>query len=488
MAQLIKGKQLGSQTVVLSGNTGNVVISGNLELGTYEAIMTNAPLTSTSLTNKAYVDAVAQGVQPHAPVKVVATAQTSMTGLTTIDGYTLLAGDRVLLAGQTNKIQNGLFNASVSAWARTPDADGDPDNEVRLGDFVFVASGTTNGDSGWVLGKTDSPDAPITPDVDTQEWYKMAAPGSYTTDDEGITLDGNIFKLVLDSTTLTKSASGLKINDTYTSSVSTAVSSQISTESSTRSSGDVVLSTSISSEASSRASGDVVLSTSVSTETSLRVSFDESLSTSLTTEISLRTSADVDLSYAISSEQSSRGSADTSLSTAIANVSGDTSLSTGLSIEASTRASADVVLSTSISTESSTRSSADIVLSTSVSTESSTRSSADISLSTAISNISNPEIISETFVSQSGGTGTQVWVNGAVFDYGTGVVDLDSVTVFMNGIEYPFAVDNTAGIIFHTNSVSPDAGTGITLFFNGSNAGFAIETDDQIRIVYMVVT
>ena len=110
-----------------------------------------------------------------------------------------------------------------------------------------------------------------------------------------------------------------------------------------------------------------------------------SLSTAVSTEISTRGSADTSLSTAISTEVSTRGSADTSLSTAgSSGVSRDTSLSTAVSTEISTRGSADTTLSTSISTETSSRISGDGSLTTALSNEISTRSSVDSSLSTAV--------------------------------------------------------------------------------------------------------
>ena len=116
------------------------------------------------------MDAVAQGVSPHAPVRVVSTSNITLSGVSTvIDDATLVEGDSVLVAGQTDKRENGLWTVHTpGGWSRRADADGDPDNEVELGDFVFVSSGTTNGSSGWVLGKTDSSDMPIIPGVETQ--------------------------------------------------------------------------------------------------------------------------------------------------------------------------------------------------------------------------------------------------------------------------------------------------------------------------------
>jgi trimeric autotransporter adhesin len=555
---LIKGKQIDNQTVIISGSTGNVIVSGLLDTNGNQVFVNIAPTDDQHLTNKAYVDAVAQGVRPHAPAVVVSTTNISLSGLQTIDDISLSEGERVLVAGQTNTVDNGIYGATTgTTWQRTEDADGSITNEVQLGDFVFITSGTTNNNSGWVLGKSNTSTPPdIVPGTDTQEWYKMAAPGSYTADGEGIVLAGNEFQLELDGSTLTKSASGVKLNDTLSTTISTnttnvtslstalsseisttnsditSLSTELSTEISTRDSadtslstaigtGDSSLSTAISTEISTRGSADTSLSTELSTEISTTDSEVTSLSTAignidfssieteLSTEISTRESADTSLSTELSTEISTTDSEVTSLSTAISSGNdGTISLSTALSTEISTSTSADTSLSTAISTgdsslstaistESSTRSSADTSLSTSIgtgdsslstalSTEISTSASADTSLESAIDNINNPEVISESITPANPGSTSNVVVTTTAFGYGTGAVDVDSVTVYLNGIQYPFAYASGSSV-FHTNSVTP-TGTNITLYFDGTVAGFGIETDDTVIMKYLVVT
>jgi hypothetical protein len=52
------------------------------------------------------------------PVKAVATTNLALTGLQTVDGVLLTAGDRVLLTGQTDAKQNGAYAASAGGWSR----------------------------------------------------------------------------------------------------------------------------------------------------------------------------------------------------------------------------------------------------------------------------------------------------------------------------------------------------------------------------------
>lgn len=52
------------------------------------------------------------------PVKAVAIADVALAGLQTVDGVLLAAGDRVLIAGQADGKQNGVYVASVGNWSR----------------------------------------------------------------------------------------------------------------------------------------------------------------------------------------------------------------------------------------------------------------------------------------------------------------------------------------------------------------------------------
>ncbi len=62
-----------------------------------------------------------------APCKAVATSNITLSGVQTIDGFSIGAGDRVLCVGQTNPIENGIYDADTSAWSRSPDFDGNRD-------------------------------------------------------------------------------------------------------------------------------------------------------------------------------------------------------------------------------------------------------------------------------------------------------------------------------------------------------------------------
>jgi phage-related tail fiber protein len=68
-----------------------------------------------------------------------------------IDGITLTDKDRVLLAGQSNQSQNGIYYWSVSTSKLTRALDADSIFELSAGNKVYVEEGNTQGKSSWTL-------------------------------------------------------------------------------------------------------------------------------------------------------------------------------------------------------------------------------------------------------------------------------------------------------------------------------------------------
>lgn len=110
--------------------------------------ITTSPTIDTNIANKAYVDSVAQGLSFKAPATVASTANIpTLSGLLTIDGVTLVAGNRVLVKNQATQSQNGIYVASAGAWARSADAN--TWDEI-VAAYLFVEEGTIWGGSSWV--------------------------------------------------------------------------------------------------------------------------------------------------------------------------------------------------------------------------------------------------------------------------------------------------------------------------------------------------
>ena len=82
-------------------------------------------------------------------VRAATTASITLSGVQTIDGVALAAGDRVLVKNQSNAVDNGLYVVAAGAWKRATDAD--ENSEVTPGLTVTVESGAAQADSVWQL-------------------------------------------------------------------------------------------------------------------------------------------------------------------------------------------------------------------------------------------------------------------------------------------------------------------------------------------------
>ncbi len=77
------------------------------------------------------------------PCRVASDSNITLSGEQTIDGIAVVSGDRVLVNGQTDGTENGIYEADTGAWSRTKDCDGSYD--LVSGTAVFVRDGTNAG-------------------------------------------------------------------------------------------------------------------------------------------------------------------------------------------------------------------------------------------------------------------------------------------------------------------------------------------------------
>jgi phage-related tail fiber protein len=127
-----------------------LAITDNLDFGNaYKGINLVNPTNPQDAATKSYVDATKQGLDVKDSVRVTTTANITLSGLQTIDGVSVIAGDRVLVKNQTAGQDNGIYVVSAGAWSRSDDAN--TNAKVTSGMFTFVEVGTLNADSGWVL-------------------------------------------------------------------------------------------------------------------------------------------------------------------------------------------------------------------------------------------------------------------------------------------------------------------------------------------------
>jgi hypothetical protein len=159
-------------------NVTGDTMSGALNMGNNKVTNLATPTDDNDAVNKSYADAIVQGINIHASVRVATTANLSATynngtagvgatltatanGAVSIDGVSLSVNDRVLVKDQSTGFQNGIYYVSNAGSAGTPyvltratDADNSPAGEVATGDFCFTLAGTTNAGFGFTLTTT----------------------------------------------------------------------------------------------------------------------------------------------------------------------------------------------------------------------------------------------------------------------------------------------------------------------------------------------
>jgi hypothetical protein len=197
----------------LSGLSSNIQTQINAKVAKAGDTMTGFltlsadPTSALHAATKAYADALSNGLRWKTPVRVASTAAVSIaTGLEngdTVDGVVLATGDRVLLKNQAPSSDNGIYVVVVSgAASRAADAATATDLTNAV---VFVDQGTANANRGYI--QTDT----LTTLADPQTWTQNFGASLYVADGDGLQLSGNVFSLELDGSTLSKSASGLKV-------------------------------------------------------------------------------------------------------------------------------------------------------------------------------------------------------------------------------------------------------------------------------------
>lgn len=192
-----------SGSPVLLWSATNLQPQTNIDFGTiYKGINLPLPINPGDSASKQYVDNAVTGLQPQGAVEVATTANITLSGLQTIDGYTTLAGDRVLVKNQASGVNDGVYIAASGAWARSSDF---AVGINSLGYYIAVLFGTTNGNKAFI--QTANPGIVGTNSLT----FVLFNNTLYAASGLGITLSGNVFNLQIDGTTLSQSVSGVKV-------------------------------------------------------------------------------------------------------------------------------------------------------------------------------------------------------------------------------------------------------------------------------------
>lgn len=155
-------------------------------VSTTTGTISTAPTANTDITNKQYVDSIAQGLNPKQAVKCATTANITLSGLQTIDTYTTLAGDRVLVKNQGTSSENGIYIAGSSAWTRATDMD--VWSEVP-GAYTVILNGN-QAQTGWVCTASDTGTIGVT----AMPWVQFSGSATYYAG-TGLSLSANTFSI-----------------------------------------------------------------------------------------------------------------------------------------------------------------------------------------------------------------------------------------------------------------------------------------------------
>lgn len=187
---------------------------------------------SSSLVNKAYVDAVAEGLSIKPAVRAATTANltatydngtagvgatltaTSNGAFPTIDGVSGWSQfDGILVKDQTNAAENGRYYVSQVGDAGTPwilTRCGKCDEPTEIPSmFVFVQEGTLYNSTGWVA-TVDT--LPMTVGTDDVVFEQFSGAGTYLGGD-GLDLTGGTFSVNVDDVTIEINADTLRVKD-----------------------------------------------------------------------------------------------------------------------------------------------------------------------------------------------------------------------------------------------------------------------------------
>jgi hypothetical protein len=184
----------------------------SLSGGTLSGFLTahSSPTDAFHVATKRYVDTVAEGLHMHASVHAASTVNvsanysngTSGVGATltadtnrafsTIDGESVVLGQRVLIKNQTDAKQNGIYTlttvgSSSAPWVLTRAEDFNSAAEIHGGDFVFVTGGTLYNNTGWVQTETMTAVG-----TDSVAFTQFSGAGTYIAGN-GLTLTGSSF-------------------------------------------------------------------------------------------------------------------------------------------------------------------------------------------------------------------------------------------------------------------------------------------------------
>ena len=170
--------------------------TADISWGGFKLTNVGTPATGTDATTKDYVDNLAAGLSWKEAVRAASTANVVLVSAVengdSLDGVTLVTGDRILLKNQSTGSENGIYTVNASG-APTRANDANAVGELE-GAAVFVIQGSTNFSTAWV----NTTSGAVTPGTTATTWAQFGAGTAYQAGN-GLFLTGSVIDVVGDT-------------------------------------------------------------------------------------------------------------------------------------------------------------------------------------------------------------------------------------------------------------------------------------------------